>query len=310
VQTSFLKVLFIASRPKTLTASISPVLLGASLSWEKLSHLGAEISYLRFFGAFSLILLTSILIQVLTNFVNDLWDFKKGSDTKNRIGPPRVVQTGLITPEKMFFCIIFLTLIIILLGLSLVILGGMPILLIGLFSIAGAYFYTAGPYPMAHNGLGELFVLIFFGPVAVLGTEFLLTNSISADGLILGLGIGFLSSALLVINNARDIDEDRITAKRTLAARFGRTFANRELAIFTLIPYLILFFPFTINMNTYIPNLPFLIPFSILGVSASLFIIKNTYIASTPVQFNFLLPLLGAYLFSFSILLSLFILLF
>lgn len=309
MQTSILKVLFIASRPKTLTASVSPVLLGAALSWQKIYNTGIEFSHLRFFGVFALILLTSILIQVLTNFVNDLWDFKKGSDTKKRVGPTRVVQAGLITPEKLLLCIKFLTLIIILLGLILVMHGGIPILLIGLLSIAGAYFYTAGPYPMAHNGLGELFVLIFFGPVAVLGTELLLSNAITFDGLILGLCIGFLSSALLVINNSRDIDEDRITGKRTLAARFGRSFANHELVFFTLIPYLILLCPLSFGLDTVIPNLSLLTPFTAGGIFTSLFIIKKTYKATSSSQFNFLLPLLGIYLFSFSILLSLFILL-
>ncbi len=244
---NFLSSVLLASRPKTLTAAISPVIVGASLGIKKLDQqIGQEnldhSSILSSLGLFLVITLTAILIQILTNLVNDLWDFKSGKDTSDRIGPKRAVQAGLITPEKMFKVISFLTILITTLGLYLVTVGGYPILIIGILSIISAYAYTAGPYPLAYNGLGDIFVLIFFGPVAVMGTEYLFTNSFSLDAALLGLVLGCAAVNLLIINNTRDIAEDTKTNKRTLAVRYGRNFCNLEFELAFILPILFLLF--------------------------------------------------------------------
>ena len=214
------KTLIIASRPKTLLASLSPVLVGICLALRSISDFNLNLVFTSF-----IILLCAFCIQILSNFVNDLWDFYKGSDTKERIGPLRVVQAGLISPTQMQQVILILTAMIILLGSFLVFKGGLIILIIGIVSIIGAYAYTAGPYPLAHNGLGELFVTIFFGPVPVFGTYYLLTNEISLVSLTIGLPLGIIASAILQVNNIRDFKEDYKSGKRTIAVRTGLDFA-------------------------------------------------------------------------------------
>jgi len=244
----------LACRLKTLPAALCPVALGVAMS----SRFGISEN----FTINSIcILICAILIQITTNFVNDLYDFKKGADTTNRVGPIRAVQAGLITEKQMLNGCIISTSLAILLGAYLVSQSGIPILIIGFLSILFAYLYTAGSYPLAYNGLGEIFVIIFFGPVAIWGTTFILTSLNNSDAVIAGLGLGILSSAILAANNLRDIKTDREANKKTLAVRFGLRFAKTEYIFLCLLPLLIpIFFYQKYSNYNYLFTLLYLFP--------------------------------------------------
>jgi 1,4-dihydroxy-2-naphthoate octaprenyltransferase len=295
--------LIIAARPKTLTAALSPVLVGISLAWVSVdSSRGLSPDYSSMAVFSFLTAFTAILIQILTNYVNDLWDFRKGSDTKMRTGPKRVLLSGMMTEKKMEQAIYILTGLILVPGSALVYQGGYPILVIGLLSIAGAYAYTAGPYPLAHKGLGEIFVLIFFGPVAVMGTEYVLIHKTSTAGFLLGISCGLLATSLLLINNTRDITEDRASGKLTLAARYGRTFANLEMAVCLFLPQLLVYSVSCLyEQKNYIA-------FTCVTVIPALIIYIKFIRAERGDDFNRLLPLSGMNLFLFSLILSFLIL--
>ncbi|MCZ7557191.1 MAG: 1,4-dihydroxy-2-naphthoate polyprenyltransferase [Bacteroidia bacterium] len=204
----------LASRPKTLPAAFAPVMVGTAVAYAE--------------GAFTplpavMALLCALLIQIATNLANDYFDYIKGADTEHRIGPVRVVQSGLIPPETVRNVMIGVLAVTFLLGLYLVYLGGWPVLLIGIASLVCAVLYTAGPWPLAYVGLGDVFVFLFFGIVAVTGTHFVQALYWSPDALLASLPIGALSTAILVVNNYRDIDTDKLTGKRTLAVRIGKS---------------------------------------------------------------------------------------
>ncbi len=219
----------LAARPKTLSAAVVPVLLGSALA----AHEPPGVSWWVFICA----LAGAVLIQVATNFINDALDFKKGADTGERLGPIRVTQAGLLSVEAVmraaWICLVGAALF----GIPLLYRGGWPMLLIGLFSMLGAYAYTGGPYPLAYHGLGELFVMIFFGFVAVGGTFYAHSLQLTRSALVAGFAAGSLASVLIVINNLRDVDGDRRSNKRTTAVRFGERFARLEIAFFVLAPF-------------------------------------------------------------------------
>ena len=216
----------LAARPKTLAASVTPVLVGTALSWGPLH-----------WTPFICALLGAVFIQIGTNYVNDALDFKKGADTHTRLGPLRVTQAGLLSAEAVlrgaYVCFVLAALC----GIPLILRGGWPIAAIGIASIVAAYAYTGGPYPLAYHGLGEVFVMIFFGLVAVCGSFYLQVLTLDRTAWIGGIAVGSLAVVILAINNLRDIDNDRASNKRTLAARFGETFARAEIAVFALIPF-------------------------------------------------------------------------
>lgn len=201
----------IAARPRTLPAAIVPVLVGAALA----AHEG-HFSWLPFIAA----LLASLLIQIGTNYVNDVFDFLKGAD-KNRKGPIRATQSGMVTPRQMFIAIALVFGLAMLFGVYLISVGGWPILIIGIASILAGIAYTAGPFPLAYNGLGDLFAFLFFGVVAVVGTYY--TQTLHFSGLAFGISIpvACLVTAIIVVNNCRDIETDRVVNKRTLAVMMG-----------------------------------------------------------------------------------------
>lgn len=220
---------FIAARPKTLSAAIVPVLVGTSLAARERSGVIWWVFACALFGA--------VFIQIATNFINDALDFKKGTDTGERLGPMRVTQAGLLSAEAvMRGAWVCLTLAAVC-GIPLLYRGGWPMLVVGLTSIGAAYAYTGGPYPLAYHGLGEIFVVSFFGLVAVGGTFYAHTLQLTRDSLLAGLAVGSLATVLLVINNLRDIDGDRKNDKKTLAARFGERFARGEVVFFALVPF-------------------------------------------------------------------------
>jgi 1,4-dihydroxy-2-naphthoate octaprenyltransferase len=219
----------LAIRPKTLSAAIVPVLMGSALA----SHEPMAITWWVFWCA----LASSVLIQVATNLINDAIDFQKGADTGERLGPVRVTQAGLVSPEAVmraaWVCLAGAALF----GIPLLFRGGWPILLVGLASMAMAYGYTGGPYPLAYHGLGELFVMLFFGLIAVGGTFYLHSQQYTRSAVLAGLAAGALATVLLVINNLRDVEGDRRSNKKTLAVRFGERFARFEIAFFALAPF-------------------------------------------------------------------------
>ena len=212
---------FLAARPKTLLAAVAPVATGTALaSTAGQLHLPAAAAALA--GAIS--------IQIGTNFCNDYFDFFQGADTDARKGPARAVQAGLITPRQMLAATMVMFAITGLICIYLVSRAGWPLLLIGTLSIASGILYTASRYSLAYLGLGDLFVLVFFGPVAVGGTYYVQALRLPPWILVAGLAPGLLSVGLLVVNNLRDIDEDRRADKRTLAVRFGPLFSRLEYA--------------------------------------------------------------------------------
>jgi len=186
-----------------------------------------------------LCLLAAITIQIGTNLANDYFDCKKGADTSDRIGPVRVTAQGLVAPETMKRAFILAFGLAAALSIPLILRGGWPILIVAILSILSGILYTAGPRSLGYLGLGEIFVLIFFGPVAVGGTYYV--QSLQMDSLVIleGFGPGFFSMAILVVNNLRDIESDRRSGKKTLAVRFGRTFAKVEYVFAVLAAYLI-----------------------------------------------------------------------
>ena len=226
------RVWIMASRLPTLPAAISPVLVGSA----------AAIASGKFHaGAFGAALIAALLIQIGTNLANDLFDFQKGADTQDRLGPVRVTQAGLIPPRQvaqgMWVCfgLAFL------LTLYLIYLGGWPILVIFIGSVAAGILYTGGPWPLGYNGLGDVFAFVFFGVVAVTGTYYLHTGTFDPFSLLLSLPIGLLVTNILVINNLRDIETDRAAGKRTLAVRFGAPAARVQYTVSLLLAYLVPF---------------------------------------------------------------------
>lgn len=227
---SKLKIWLLASRPKTLPAAIAPVLLGISLAIHE-GHLNLAVAVFT--------LLAALLIQIGTNLANDLFDFLKGTDTEERIGPTRATQAGLVTPREMKLGTAITFGLAILLGFYLAWVGGWPIVWIGLASVAAGLAYTGGPYPLGYHGWGDVFVMLFFGLIAVPGTYYLQTGRVTVDSLLLGIAIGALSTAILVVNNLRDIATDAKTGKRTLAVIRGKTFSRLEYTLLLLTAYLI-----------------------------------------------------------------------
>lgn len=229
-----LKIWMLAFRPKTLTAAVAPVLIGTAMAFgDGIAHLPTAL----------ICLATALMMQIGTNVANDYFDFKKGTDTAKRLGPTRVTQAGLIAPHttRNAFVICF-----ILAGLGCLILvarAGWPIAILGIISILSGIFYTAGPRALGYIGLGDLFVFVFFGPVAVAGTYYVQSFELNMAVILAGFAPGLISAAILTVNNYRDIEEDQRAHKRTLAVRFGRTFAQAEylwaMLLATLMPVII-----------------------------------------------------------------------
>ena len=220
----------IASRPKTMTAAIAPVLLGSALAYYE-----GAFDIITFF----VILIAACLIQIGTNLTNDLFDYIKGADNNDRLGPKRAMQAGLILEHEMKRAIFIVFSLSICFGFYLALLGGWIIVGIGLLSILFAILYTGGPYPLAYNGLGDIFVFIFFGLIAVSGTYYLYTDYFSINSFILGSSAGCLATAILVVNNLRDVDNDKEYGKNTLAVYFGKKFTQFEYLLLMIIAYII-----------------------------------------------------------------------
>lgn len=210
-----------AARPRTLPASLMPVLLGAAVAGR-----------LDGFQLLPVILcaLFALLIQIATNFANDYFDFIKGADTPERIGPNRAVASGWISPQAMWTATRIALALGVAVGSGLIVFGGWWLVIVGVASVAGALAYTAGPFPLAYRGWGDVFVVFFFGVVAVTVTVYVQTGTWESLALAGGLGIGLLINNLLVVNNHRDRETDLKAGKRTTVVRFGRRFGEVQYA--------------------------------------------------------------------------------
>jgi 1,4-dihydroxy-2-naphthoate octaprenyltransferase len=221
----------VAARPRTLPVAAAPVTVGTALAWAdgRARALPAAAA-----------LLAALLIQIGTNLANDLFDWKKGADTAERIGPPRVTQLGILAPTQMRRGTVAVFAAAAAVGLYLVAVGGWPIALVGALSIAAGVAYSGGPFPFGYHGLGDAAVFLFFGAVAVGGTYYVQALALPPLVLAVSLPLGALATAILVVNNIRDVDTDRKAGKRTLAVRLGRRAARIEYAALLLVAYALL----------------------------------------------------------------------
>lgn len=220
----------LAARPKTLPAAMAPVLVGAALAWHD--------------NAFALLpalaaLLGALLLQIGSNFANDYFDFFKGADTSERLGPVRATAGGLLTPGQMRWGMVVVFGLAALDGLYLIRVGGWPILAVGVASILAAILYTGGPFPFGYYGLGDLFVFLFFGLVAVCGTYYVQALALTPAVVLAAVPTGLLITAILVVNNLRDIATDARAGKRTLAVMLGRRGTRLEYGLLMGVAYLL-----------------------------------------------------------------------
>lgn len=234
IQASSPQAWLMATRPHTLPVSIGPVLVGTAVAFvEGRFRLGPSLAAAA--GA--------LLLQIGSNLANDVFDFEKGADTAERIGPPRAAQLGLLSPLElkrgMFVAFALATLV----GVYLSLVAGLAIVVIGLVSIAVAIAYTGGPWPLGYHGLGDVAVFVFFGLVAVVGTTWVQTGALPMLAWIAAIPVGSLATAILVVNNLRDIETDRVAGKRTLAVVLGRSGARAEWAVLVASAYLLTWLP-------------------------------------------------------------------
>jgi 1,4-dihydroxy-2-naphthoate octaprenyltransferase len=223
-----LRAWLLATRPATLTVGVIPVLVGTAVA-----HSMGSVRPLAALAA----LLGAICIQIGTNLANDVFDFEKGADTAERLGPLRVTQAGLIAPQRVRLGMYVSFALATVMGLYLTWVAGPVIVLIGGLSIASGVAYTGGPFPLGYNGLGDLFVLIFFGLVAVCGTVFVQAGQLSLLSYLASLPVGAIATAVLVVNNLRDGPTDVKAGKRTLVVRFGRGFGVAEYLLLLGVAY-------------------------------------------------------------------------
>ena len=238
-----------AARPKTLPLGVAPVLVGTALA-----------GYLHIFHPLRFIaaLLGSVFIQIGANLSNDYSDARRGADTEDRLGPVRVTAGGLVPPRQVLIATYVTFGLAVLCGVYLIAVAGWQLLLIGVASIIAGVLYTGGPRPYGYEGLGEVFVFLFFGFAAVAGSYFAQVEDFSWESLVLSVPVGLIAAAVLVVNNTRDIDTDRRANKRTLAVRIGRERSRRMYAAMVLIAYPIVLIPWVFGPLSAWLLLPFL----------------------------------------------------
>lgn len=228
---SRLQIWLLASRPKTLPAAAAGVITGSALAWrDGYFQLGPALAALG----------VSLLLQIGSNLANDVYDYERGADAGVRHGPMRVTQAHLLTPAQVKLGMLVVFGLAALLGLYLTFMVGWIVILIGLAAILSAIAYTGGPFPLGYVGLGDLFVFIFFGVAAVAGTYFVQAGFVSTQAWWMSLPIGWLIVDILVVNNLRDIEADRVAGKRTLAVRLGERWSRRQYIFLLVLSYLIL----------------------------------------------------------------------
>lgn len=266
----------LAARPKTLPAAVIPVFVGSALAFRD--------------GVFDLLpalvaMICAIIIQIGTNFANDYYDFKKGTDSDKRIGFKRATSSGLISPEKMFKATYLTMGIAFLCGLFLVWHAGWVVLLIGVLSLIFGVLYTGGPYPLGYNGLGDVFVFLFFGIIAVTTTFYVQSLEWSYVSFWASLAVGALATNILVINNLRDVETDVLTGKKTLGVLLGEHALKIEYSIMILIAFatpVVLFNNFEFSLFVFLPFLS--IPFFILLLKETFFFTERKNLNNTLVK--------------------------
>lgn len=221
----------LAIRPRTLPAAAAGVLMGSALAWRD--------GYLRL-DAMLVCLLVALLLQIGSNLANDVFDFERGTDTTERLGPTRVTQAGLLTPVQVKLGMGIVFALATLLGLYLAWLGGWPIILIGVTAIMAAIAYTGGPFPLGYHGLGDIFVFIFFGLASVAGTYYVQASFVSTAAWWMTIPPGLIITAILVVNNLRDLENDRKAGKHTLAVILGERITKSQYLACMTVAYLIL----------------------------------------------------------------------
>lgn len=261
----------LAARPRTLLASLSPIIVGTALA---LLH--GNISILGMLSCF----LCALCFQVATNFINDASDFLQGTDIKERIGPPRAALEGLLSPRQLYIGSVAAFIIALIPGAYLIYLGGFPILFLGVLSIAAAIAYTAGPIPISYHALGDFFAFLFFGIIAVSGASYIQTLSFEPLMLVLGSITGLQATSIMAVNNTRDIETDRKSNKKTVSSLIGRKLSNHYYTALILFSYIItaLYFSSTSRLLYFILFIP-----------ALYYAIKNIselYRAKTGKEFN------------------------
>lgn len=219
-----------AARPATLTAALAPVAVGTACAW----HAGGFRA-----GPALAALLGAALLQIGSNFANDVFDFEKGADTGERLGPTRAVQAGLLTPREMRFGMGVVFVLATLVGIYLTSVAGPAIVVLGTAAILSAIAYTGGPYPLGYHGLGDVFVLLFFGFAAVCGTAYVQALEVPLLAWAAAVPVGALATNILVVNNLRDRETDAVAGKRTLAVRWGRRGALAEYVGLMVAAYLV-----------------------------------------------------------------------
>ncbi|BCB26250.1 1,4-dihydroxy-2-naphthoate octaprenyltransferase [Sulfurimicrobium lacus] len=222
----------LAARPKTLTVSLTPVMVGVALAWFESN----VVAWLPALAA----LLGAVLIQIGTNLHNDAADFARGADGGERLGPARAVASGWLTARQVERAAFVCFALAMLCGAYLAWLGGWPIVVLGLASLLSGWAYTGGPRPLAYTGLGELFVWLFFGLAAVMGSFYLQTFRLDWGVFVAASMVGLLAAAVIVVNNYRDLDGDRAIGKNTMAVRLGRQGSQVEYGLLLFVPYLLL----------------------------------------------------------------------
>ncbi len=277
----------LAIRPKTLTASAGPIILGLALAYSHQGNLNIPIALTT--------LLCTLLMQIGTNLVNDYFDFKRGVDTSDRLGPPRAIQSKFLTPSQIKTAYITCFALSFFAGIILMFKGGTPIVFIGLLSLLTAYCYTGGPLPLSHFGLGELLAFIFFGPIAVWGTYYLQTKTHSNWAIFLGMGPGFISATIMGINNLRDESSDRKAHKKTLAVFFGKEKMKNFLMVLVFGSGLI-----PIVYGTYFAKTLIILPLLLMVLFMGNW--KRIYLGPVDGALNVSLAKTGIYLFLYAIL--------
>lgn len=230
VKRNSLKAWILAARPKTLTGAAAPVLISGAIAY---NHNTFKIT------PFILCLCFALLMQIAANFINDLYDYLKGSDREDRLGPERACSKGWITPNTMRTAIILVLIIALSLGSVLISYGGIKLIIIAFLCILFAYMYTGGPYPLAYNGFGDILVLIFFGIIPVCFTYYVMSGEINTIVFLSSVACGLLIDTLLVVNNYRDRIQDKLSNKRTIIVRLGEQFGRYLYLILGIISPLI-----------------------------------------------------------------------
>ena len=255
-----------AARVRTLPAAVAPVLVGTAL---------AVTQDVFRVGAFIAALLGALFIQVGTNLSNDYSDARRGADTEDRLGPVRVTAGGLVPPRRVLIATYVSFGLAVLCGLYLVAVAGVALLILGVLSIAAGVLYTGGPKPYGYEGLGEVFVFLFFGIVAVAGSTFAQTEDWPAEAFVLAVPVGLLAAAILVVNNVRDLETDRRAGKRTLAVKLGRGGARNLYAGMVYGAFLVAPVPWLLGSDVLGPWL--LLPWLALPLAVSLVRLVRTH---------------------------------